>query len=239
MEQLIPITGFANTYEELCTKVAQPGEYFNVLEPKPFMTYHKLDGIELGNTNKTTDVSGWFKNKAELESNIRPTEGEIWITGECAPYTRWKAEYVDYILTFVEDGEEEKKIIKNYKTINRFGMAHLEPEEGIYYSVGKELPFALYGVVSSWEPVGTFISYIADSVEKLYYPYTQPKPLTGQIAYVKGMYYLCDGDKWNPIDIPEPIENVYKHVFEAKDKQLYRLREGRQPGTLEYFQPKE
>ena len=237
MEQLIPITGYAETYKELCNKIAMPGEYYNVLDPKPFMTYVKLEGVEIGDTLDTTDILGWFPNKAELESNIRPSEGEVYITGEYSPYTRWKAQYVDYIMTWVEDGEEEKKIVKRYKTLAVLSRSkEAQPEEGVFYAVGKEVPFAVYGVVSSWEPVGAYLSYVAKDMKQLINKPSKSQP--GEIAFLDGLYYLYDGNGWNQIDIPEPIGNVNKHVYIANDE-AYKLREGQHPGTLEFYQPRE
>ena len=239
MERLIPITGFAETYDELCNMIAEPGEYYNVLEPKPFMTYVKLESVEIGDTMSTTDIIGWFKNKAELESNIRPVEGEVYITGEAEPYTRWKAQYVNYVMTWVEDGEEKKRIIKRYKNQLGLNRSHPVPEEGIFYAVGEEAPYKVFGVISSWEPVGSFISKIADSVPQLSHgnQYTIPDQ-PGDIGFVKGLYYLYDGKAWKQIDIPEPIENAQKHVF-ITNGEKYKLREGQHPGTLEFYQPKE
>ena len=236
MEPLIPITGFAKTYDELCNKVAESGEYYNVLDESPFTTYHKLDGVEIGDTLKTTDIIGWFPNKAEMESNVRPAEGEVYITGIAAPYQRWKYEYVDYVLTCIEDGEEELKIVKKYKNKTMLTRGGAVPEEGVYYAVGKEAPYAVYGVVSSWEPVGTFISWVARDIVQLKQKPIKSNP--GEIAYIKGLYYLYDGSSWTQIDVPEPIENVGKHTYQVKNGDRYRLREGQYPGTLEYYQPR-
>lgn len=242
MEQLIPITGYAKSYEELCNKVAMPGEYYNVIDGSPFMTYHKLDAAEIGDTLETTDVLGWYQVKAELESNVNPNEGDVYIVGISAPYTRLKAQYVDYVMSWVEDGKEEKKIVKKYKNQAMLTRARLQPEEGIFYSVGSEAPYKVYGVVSQWEPVGVFISFVADKPEALNNIPVKNNP--GEIAYVKGLYYLYTGEKkqgndgWTPIDIPEPIENIYKHVYKNKDER-YKIREGVKLGTLELFSPRE
>ena len=242
MNQLIPITGYAETYEELCNMIAEPGEFYNVLEQKPFLTYNKIEGVEIGDTLKTTDVIGWYKNKAELESNIRPTEGEVYITGLSAPYTRWKAEYVNYVMTWLEDGTEDKKILKKFKTPGMLTRSHEQPEEGIYYAVGHEAPYKVFGVISTWEPVGSFISYVVDDIHQVINKDERSQP--GEIAYVKGMYYVYKGKKldggegWVQIDVAEPMENVYKHVFE-KNGEKYKLREGQYYGTLEYYQPRE
>ena len=236
MNQLIPISGYANSYEELCTKVAVSGEFYNVLNEYPCMTYIKTDTTQIGDTLKTTDVLGWFENKAELESNAKPNNGDIYITGMVAPYTRWKAVFENGKLArWEEDGEEEKKIIRNFKALNRLSAAHLEPEEGIYYSLGKEAPFKLYGVVSEWEPVGTFISYLHEDIDKL--KHRPEKCNQGEIAYIQGIYYLYDGSGWVQLMIPEPIESVYKHTY-VKGDHKYKLREGFAAGTLEFFEPR-
>ncbi len=236
MDQLIPITGYAESYEELCNKIAEHGEYYNVLNPKPFMTYYKLESVELGDTMTTTDVIGWFKNKAELESNVRIMEGEVYITGEYSPYTRWKAEYVDYVLTWVQDGEEEKKIVKKFKNVNWLTRSKLQPEEGIFYAVGGEVPYKVFGVVSSWEPVGSYISYVVKDINQLLHKPEKSNP--GEIAFLNGLYYLYTGKEWKEIEIPEPFENTGKHTY-IKDGKKYRLREGAQFGTLEFYAPRE
>lgn len=246
MEQLIPITGYAKTYEELCQKVAEPGEFYNVLEVQPFITYCKDEGIEIGDTTQTTDVIGWYKNKAELESNVKPTEGDVYITGDYSPYTRWKAEYVNYVMTWVEDGEEEKKILRKFKNLAMLTRAKVQPEEGVYYAVGAEAPYKVYGVVSRWTPVGAFISHVVDDIKQLWHKTQKSNP--GEIAYIKGNYYLFTGalrdhgegfEGWVQIDIPEPIENVRNHVFVVNSGEHYKLREGQYPGTLEFFKPRE
>ena len=243
MEQLIPITGYAKTYKELCNKIAQPGEFYNVLEEKPFMTYSKIDGVEIGDTLEETDVEGHFQVKAELESNVlNPQEGDVYIVGLSAPYTRWKAQYVNYIMTWVEDGQEEKKIVHHYKTEVGMKRKKLPPEEGIFYSIGEQKPYRVFGVVSSWEPVGTFLSYIGDNLD--YFEEGRVKYNPGEILYIKGVYYLYTGPKregndgWVVLDIPEPIENAYKHVFESRGGK-YKIREGVKLGTLEFYQVKE
>lgn len=242
MEPLIPITGYAMSYEELCNKVAEPGEYYNVIDGSPFMTYHKLNETELGPTNETTDVLGWFHVKAELESNINPNEGDVYIVGISAPYTRLKAQYVNYVLTWVEDGQEEKKIIKRFKNQAMLTRSRVQPEEGIFYSVGNTAPFAVYGVVSSWEPVGVYISAVKANVE--YFHNDGVKHNAGEIAYVNGLYYLFTGaerdgyEGWKRIDIPEPMKNIYEHVYKEKDKR-YKIRESVKIGMLELYSPKE
>ena len=236
MERLIPISGFARTYKELCTKVAAAGEFYNVLDEYPFMTYLKTENMQIGDTLETTDVLGWFANKAELESNAKPSNGDIYITGLAAPYTRWKAVFESGKPHWEEDGLEEKKILKNYRTTNRLGMAHLEPEEGVYYSVGKEAPFKLYGVISEWEPVGTFISFLHEDIDKLKHNPEKRNP--GETACIQGIFYLYNGEEWEQIILPEPLRNVYKHSY-TDGNHVYRLREGSALGTLEFYSPKE
>lgn len=233
MDLLIPITGYANTYEELCTRTAEEGEFYNVLTGKPFMTYCKTGETEIGATGEETDVLGWFPNTAELESNVKPTDGDVYIIGLSEPYTRKKAVFEKGTVRWEDDGEENKKIVKNYKTNSMLGKAHLEPEEGIYYSVGKELPFKVYGVISSWEPVGAFISHFAKDIRGL----NNRSISLGEIGYIEGAYYLYTENGWEQIDIYEPMENVYKHTY-IKDGKKYRLRESPNFGNLEFFEPR-
>ena len=235
MDQLIPITGYANSYQELCNKTAEPGEFYNVLDEKPFVTYCKEDSTEIGDTLMETDVIGWYKNKAELESNERVIEGEVFITGDASPFTRWKGAYVDRIATWVEDGQEEKKIVRKFKNQAMLTRSRVQPEEGVFYAVGSEAPYKVYGVVSAWTPVGSFISYIANSMTQLVNKPTKSSP--GEVAYMNGLYYIYDGTGWNEIIVEEPIESVYKHTY-AKNGVRYRLREGFKFGTLEFFAPR-
>lgn len=236
MDQLIPITGCAESYKELCNKIAEPGEFYNVFDQAPFVTYRKTEGVEIGDTQMETDICGWFKNKAELESNVRIMEGEVYITGEIAPYTRWKAEYVDYVLTWVEDGEEEKKIIKKYKNFSWLMRSKPQPEEGIFYAVGGEVPFKVYGVVSSWEPVGSFISHVVEDMKQLQHKPEKSQP--GEVAFMKGLFYFYNGKEWKQLEVHEPFESVGKHTY-VKDGYKYRLREGQHFGTLEFYAPRE
>ena len=243
MEPLIPITGYAKTYEELCNKVAESGEYYNVLDGSPFMTYHKLNQTEIGPTGEESDVLGWYQVKAELESNVtKPKEGDVYLIGISAPYTRMKAQYVNYIMTWVDDGEEEKKIVKNYKTETGLNRSRVQPEEGIYYTVGEQAPYKVYGVVSTWEPVGVYISYCAPNIETFRMDRIKHNP--GEIAFVNGIFYYFTGPQreghegWKQIEIPEPMENIYKHVYKERNEP-YKIREGIKLGTLELYSPKE
>ena len=235
MEKLIDISGYANTYAELCRKDAIPGEFYNCLEGYPFATYQKTDETEINYINETTDIIGWYENKAELESNVKkPKDNDVYIIGFAAPYTRYKAVVKDTDIKWVEDGEEEKKILKNYKTNNVFVKKQVEPEEGIYYSVGKEAPFQIYGLVSYWEECGFYISLTAKSKNSL----NTMRAYPGEFAFAEGQFWLYTSDNsWKPMEIVEPIENVSKHAYLAKDK-IYRLREGKFGGTLEWFEPR-
>lgn len=235
MNLLIPISGYANTYRELCTKIAEAGEFYNVIEENSFVTYMKTDSTQVGDTLETTDVICWYPNKAELESNVKPKDGDVYITGVSEPYTRWKAEVNETEVHWEEDGLEEKKILKNYKTVQRFGIAHVEPEEGVYYTVGKEAPYKVYGVVSEWEPVGTFITYLGQDIDRLKHKPEKSNP--GEIALIQGMFYLYNGEEWVALDIKEPIRNVYKHTY-TDGEHIYLLREGAAAGTLEFYAPR-
>ena len=236
LDQLVPITGFAKSYKELCNKVAEPGEFYNCLEGDFFLTYVKVDQAEIGDTLMTTDILGWYPTKADLESNAQRREGDVYIVGECAPYTRWKAQYVDYVLTWVEDGEEEKKIVKKYKNQAMLTRSGAVPEEGVYYAVGGELPYKVYGVVSRWDPVGSFISHIVDTMSQL-----KQKPVKsnyGEVAYLHGTYYVFTENGWEQIEILEPMEHVGKHTY-VQNGNKYKLREGQAFGTLEFYSPRE
>ena len=229
MEPLIDITGWAESYEKLCNKVAGEGEFYNVLEDGFFTTYRKTGDTELGDTLETTDVLGWYKIKAELESNVtKPSDGDVYIVGLYAPYTRWKAEVRGIDIKWIEDGTEEKKILKNYKDIKRTGGKAIQPEEGIYYSVGKTAPYKVYGPISSWEPVGSFISQTTLYAHAI-----------GEIAYVKGVFYLHAGpNNWVQLDFEQPIENYGKHTYVSKDGTRSKIREGFVLGTLEFYSPR-
>ena len=236
MDLLIPITGYAKSYDELCNKTAMSGEFYNVPENGLFTTYCKTGSDEIGDTLETTDVVGWYKTKADLESNIRPSEGECYITGDYPPYTRWKAAYINYKMTFIENGECDKKIVRNFKTLALLTKARLQPEEGVFYSLGKEMPFKIYGMVSAWEPVGSFITYVVKDMKQLINKPTKSQP--GEVAFLNGLYYIYNGSEWERLECVEPVENVYKHTYAEGDKK-FRIREGLKMGTLEFFTPKE
>lgn len=230
METLIDITGWAESYEKLCNKVAGEGEFYNVLEDGFFTTYRKTGDTEIGDTLETTDVLGWYRVKAELESSVpKPNDGDVYIVGLYPPYTRWKAEVRGVDIKWIEDGMEEKKIVKNFKNIQKTGGAKLHPEEGIYYSVGKELPYKVYGPISSWEPVGSFISH----TDRLY------AHAVGEVAYIKGIFYIHTEGGWVQLDFPEPIDNYGKHTYITKGGTKHRIREGFTLGTLEFYTPRE
>lgn len=231
METLIDITGYADSYESLCHKTAMEGEFYNVLEDGFFRTYRKTGNTEIGDLLQETDVLGWFQVKAELESNVpKPNDGDVYIVGIAEPYTRYKATVRGVDIDWKPDGEETKKIVKNFKTVNTLGTKKREPEEGIYYSVGKQAPFKLYGVVSQWECVGSFISH----VNKKY------ASGVGEIAYYKGSYFMHIGHcEWKQLDFPEPISNYPNHVYVSDNGTKSRIREGFTLGTLEFYSPKE
>lgn len=235
MEKLIDISGYANTYAELCRMDAFPGEFYNCLEGYPFTTYRKTDETELNYINEKTDIIGWYENRAELESNVKkPKENDVYIVGLDSPYTRYKAVINDSDIEWVEDGEEEKKILKNYKTNTAFTKRQVEPEEGIYYSVGKTAPYQIFGLVSYWEECGFYISVAAKNTNLL----NSAKAYPGEFAFTEGQFWLYTNDKiWEPMEIIEPIGNVYKHAYKSGEK-TYRLREGKLGGTLEWFEPR-
>lgn len=235
MEKLIDITGYAETYTDLCKMDAFPGEFYNVLEGFPFTTYRKTDETEISSLKEETDVIGWFPNIAELESNVtKPKDNDIYIVGADSPYTRKKAVVRGVEIHWEDDGEEEKKILKNYKTSTAIAKQKIEPEEGIYYSVGKEAPFELYGLCSAWEACGSYISLTAKKKSSLDRMRANP----GEIAFTDGLFWLyTNNGSWRMLEIIEPIENVSKHTYKSKEKN-YRLREGRQGGMLEWFEPR-
>ena len=236
MNALIDITGYSDSYENLVTKVAMPGEFYNVLDGTPFTTYVKTDETEIGYQGKETDVLGWYQVKAELESNVvKPNDGDVYITGLSSPYTRWKATVRGIDIKWDEDGEEELKIVKNYKDLTRLGRAKLTPEEGIYYSLGKVAPYKLYGVISAWDPVGTFISYTAKSMKSL----EQFGKGSGEVGLVNGLFYIHTSEGWKQITIPEPIADYSKHTYVDRMGNICKIREGFALGTLEFYSPKE
>ena len=235
MIKLIDITGYAESYDELCKMDAYEGEFYNVLDGFPFTTYRKTDSSEVGYLHETTDVIGWFLNRAELESNVRkPNDNDVYIVGSDSPYTRMKAVVRGIDIRWEEDGEEEKKILRNYKTKAVFAKRQVEPEEGIFYSMGKEAPYDLYGLRSAWEECGAFISLTARNKVTLNHMRANP----GEVAYTDGLFWLYTNDfRWKLLETPEPLENVSKHSYLHNDK-IYKLREGRVGGTLEFFEPR-
>jgi len=236
MDYLIDISGYADSYEELCNKKGTvEGEFWNVLDGNPFTTYVKTGSEELNSIEKQTDVLGWYKNTAELFSNVRkPNDQDVYITGEFAPYTRWKATVRGVDIKWDEDGSEELKIIKNYKT--KTGMMRsrptLDPEE--FYSIGENAPFEIYGVLPAWEAIGTFISRTANKLAEL----NNTKLTLGTVAFIHGIFYLYTENGWKVLEIKEPIDNVDKHVYVVNDKK-YKIREGMHLGTLEFYAPRE
>lgn len=237
MERLIDITGYANTYEELCNKQAGAGEFYNVLSPKPFMTYMKTNDSEIGDTLKETDICGWYSNKAELESNVtKPDHGDVYVTGSHAPYLRWKAEYEGGVVKWVEDGESDQRIERKFKNVAMLTRSRVLPEEGVFYAVGKTAPYKIYGVISAWEPIGAFISRMPETKTSMIN--NAEKKSEGEVAFLNGIFYMYIGGKWEMIQTPEPLENTTLHTY-TDGKKNYRLREGQYAGTLEFFEPRQ
>ena len=237
MEKLIDISGFVEKENDLLNIEAYEGEFYNVLSPEPFTTYRKTSELEIKNLQKTTDIIGWFENKAELESNVqKPNDKDIYITGSFAPYTRWKAKIFKDELTWEEDGESDIKIIRRFASERMLDAAKLEPEENNYYSVGKTAPFELYGAAPYWECIGMYISHIGDNFRE----FKRNGFKEGETAFNNGIFYIYKNNVWTPIKIIEPFENYRKHIY--RDNQNDRniaIREGFKLGTLEFFEPKE
>ena len=228
MSNLIEISGWAESFAKLCNKVAKEGEYYNVLENGFFTTYKNTGEVILGDTYQETDILGWYQAKAQLENvEKKPNDGDVFIVGLYAPYTRMKAVVRGPEVTWEEDGMEEKKIIRQYKDVQRLGTKTKKPEEGVFYAVGKELPYKVYGAVSAWEPVGHFIS-----------SYGLKGRNYGDMAFYDGQFYLHTREGWIPQDFPQSIENYGKHTYVSKDGTKSKIREGFVLGTLEFYSPR-
>lgn len=236
MNYLVDITGYAETYEELCNKEGiYEGEFWNVLDGNPFTTYVKTAGEEFNPIGKETDILGWYKNKAELESNVKkPNDQDVYIVGISAPYTRWKATVRGIDIEWNEDGSEELKIIKNYKAKINLIRSRNTPEDDIYYSIGEESPYEIYGKTSAWEPVGAFISRTGNKLKE----FDNTKLCAGMVAFIHGIFYIYTEKGWKLLEVKEPIDNVDKHTYEIND-QKFKIREGLQLGTLEFYSPRE
>jgi len=236
MNYLVDISGWAETYEELCNKKgAVEGEFYNVLDGNPFTTYMKTSTEELNPIEKQTDVVGWYKNKAELLSNVKkPNDQDVYITGISSPYTRWKATVRGVDIKWEEDGTEELKILKNYKTKTGLLRAKnvLNSEE--FYSVGENAPYEIYGVLPAWEPIGSFISRTGKKLNE----FANTKLSVGSVAFVRGLFYIFTEEGWKPIEIKEPIENYQKHSYVTKEGTNIKIREGFVLGTLEFYTPR-
>lgn len=236
MDYLIDISGYAETYEELCNKKdTVEGEFYNVLDGNPFTTYVKTGTEELNPIEKQTDVVGWYKNKAELLSNVKkPNDQDVYITGDIAPYTRWKATVRGVDIKWEEDGQEELKIVKLYKTKTGLLRSHYQLDPEIYYSVGENAPYEIYGVLPAWEPIGTFISRTGNKLNE----FANTKLTVGSVAFVRGLFYIYTENGWQSLEIKEPIDNVENHTY-VVDGEKYRIREGLRLGTLEFYSPRE
>ena len=237
MNYLVDISGYAETYEELCNKKGTfEGEFYNVLEGNPFTTYVKTGTEELNSIEKQTDVIGWYKNKAELLSNVKkPNDKDVYITGISAPYTRWKAVVRGIDINWEEDGTEELKILKNYKT--KVGLLRSKPVLDIetFYSVGEKAPYEIYGVLPAWDAIGSFISRTGNKLNE----FNNTKLSVGIVAFVRGLFYIYTENGWKPIEIKEPLENYQHHTYISKDGTNVKIREGFTLGTLEFYAPRE
>ena len=236
MDYLVDITGYAETYEELCNNSkAMEGEFWNVLDGNPFTTYVKTAGEEFNPINKQTDVIGWFSHKAELESNVKkPNDQDVYLVGLYEPYTRWKATVRGVDIKWEEDGVEELKIVKNYKTKLSLTRSRNLPEEGVYYSIGEKAPYEVYGPTAAWEPVGAFISRCGNKL----FEFSNTKLSVGMVAFIHGLFYIFTEDGWKQLEIKEPIDNVDAHTYVIDDKK-YKIREGMHLGSLEFYAPRE
>lgn len=236
MDYLIDISGYADTYEELCNKKnTYEGEFYNVLDGNPFTTYVKTGTEEFNPIEKQTDVIGWYKNKAELLSNVKkPNDQDVYITGDIAPYTRWKATVRGIDIKWEEDGQEQLKILKNYKTKTGLlrGKNELDPE--VFFSVGENAPYEIYGVLPAWEAIGSFISRTGKKLNE----FANTKLTLGSVAFVRGLFYIFTEEGWKPIPIKEPITNYTQHIYEGKDGTISKIREGFTLGTLEFYSPR-
>lgn len=233
---LIDITGYAESYEELCNKEAEEGSFYNVLDGNPFTTYRKTAGREFNSIQEKTDVLGWYQNTAELHSYVKkPNDQDVYITGMIAPYTRWKATVRGVDISWAEDGTEDRKIVKNYKTeIGLRRARNSMDDDEIFYSVGEQAPFEIYGVTAEWEPQGAYISRTGKSVHE----FANTGLLPGMVAFCHGIFYLYTDNGWRELEIREPIENAKKHTYILGNNK-YKIREGFKLGTLEFYSPRE
>ena len=238
---LIDITGFAETYDELCNRQAETGAFFNVPDGNPFTTYMKTGGEDLHYIMEETDVLGWYRNTAELQSYVRkPNDQDVYIVGECAPYTRYKATVRGVDIKWEEDGDELRKIAKNYKTETGMRRAKNSLDPEVFYSVGEQLPYKIYGVTSEWTEQGAYISRMGNNLRE----FNNTGLLPGMVAFVHGVFYLYTGstghgeEGWRELEIKEPMENAKKHTYTSGGLK-YKLREGAKAGTLEFYAPRE
>lgn len=237
MNKLIDISGCVEREEDLMNIQAVPGEFYNVLNPAPFLTFRKTEDSDLADLQLETDIIGWFENKAELLSNVpSPNIGDVYITGSSAPFTRWKANILNTETEWFEDGESDIKILKKFLSPKLIAKSQPELDPDIYYSVGKAAPYKVFGTISSWECIGMYISHYGEDFQKNYYEGFR----IGEVAYSNGMFYLYSKDGWNEIKIIEPFENFKKHIYKDHyNDRKYSIREGFKLGTLEFFEPKE
>ncbi len=239
MEKLIDISGYVAKEEDLTKTPASEGEFYNVLFPAPFMTYRKTSESEIGDLQETTDIIGWFENKAELDSNVRkPNNNDVYITGVSELYTRWKAVVSDNGINWIEDGESNIKVLKKYASARSLRNAYLELDldSENFYSVGKTAPYALYGTKSTWECVGAILSHVGNDFDKYY----REGFRIGEIAFGRGLFWIYKENGWEELKIIEPFENYKKHLYKDKENdRLYSIREGWKLGTLEFYTPKE
>ena len=233
MDQLITISGYANTSLELCSmKNAKVGDYYNAFDQFPFMTYRKTSETKVGDTGKTTDVLGWFQTIDELKENVKALDGDVYIVGD-KPYTRMKAVATGNGIEWEEDGTETIKIVQSFKDVQRMGHAKFEVKEGIYCAIGKQLPLAVYGLLSVWEPVGMYTTLVVSRFSQL----KVKRMNRGDVGCADGIFYMYDGNQWHPL-LNEPVKNVFKHTYYDGERH-YMIREGLSIGTIELFTPRE
>ena len=236
MEKLIEISGYVENKDDLVRIHADEGTYYNILYPT-LATYRKTSQIEIGDLLTTTDILGWFETKAELESYVtKPNQGDVYVTGTEAPYTRWKAS-VGTESTWYEDGQSEYKIVKKYPYEKTLLNCNYTPDPEECYAIGRNAPFELYGAKPSWERVGLVISHCGKDFQRNYNFGFK----IGELGFEDGLFYLYTKKGWINLKIIEPFTNYMKHIFRDKFKteRLYAIREGVKLGTLEFYEPKE
>lgn len=231
MERLFEINGWAETEADLQKYNPKNGEtvIINVVG-EPFDTYMICGDDDMGDLGLETDIIKNYSELAEVKSIVKPKDGDVYTVGDSAPYSRYKAFVRGEKVEWEANGQTDLFVKGHAGNKGVFSRQNNEVEDGVYYSVGSQAPFKLFGKISTWNKIGRYIT--GD------WNVHNANPQVGEVWDFNGTLKLKTEDGWRTLNKKLPLKNIFTMDFE-KNGDTIRLREGMELGTYEFYVVKE